>query len=165
MSRLESAIRRLVAQRDCLNLAAQLIRDLPGPVLELGLGNGRTYDHLRALLTAREIFVFDRQVAAHPGSIPDPAHLVQGDFRVTLPGALARTGAPAALAHCDFGSGDQVATAALAAWLGPALDPLLAPGAVVASDQPLEVPSWRQLRLPDGVPAGRYHMYRVGVAR
>ena len=63
MSRLDSFIRRVSAQRDCLNAAADLIRDVPGPVLEFGLGNGRTYDHLRSLLPERTIFVFERQVA------------------------------------------------------------------------------------------------------
>ncbi|MCH8923260.1 MAG: hypothetical protein IIA67_08960, partial [Planctomycetes bacterium] len=71
MSRLDINIRRLEAQRACLNLAAEMIRDLPGPVFELGLGNGRTYDHLRAALPEREIFVFEREVAAHPDCIPD----------------------------------------------------------------------------------------------
>ena len=70
MSRLDSFIRRVTAQRDCLNAAAVLVRDLPGPVLEFGLGNGRTYDHLRSLLPDRQIFVFERQVAAHPDCIP-----------------------------------------------------------------------------------------------
>ena len=35
MSRLESAIRRLEAQRDCLNQAVRLIGDLPGPLRPL----------------------------------------------------------------------------------------------------------------------------------
>jgi hypothetical protein len=42
MSRLESAIRRLEAQRDCINWAAERIAGMPGHILELGLGNGRT---------------------------------------------------------------------------------------------------------------------------
>ncbi|MDP6343121.1 MAG: class I SAM-dependent methyltransferase [Alphaproteobacteria bacterium] len=160
MSRLDSAIRRLKAQRACLDLAAQAIAELPGPVLELGLGNGRTYDHLRELLPDREIFVFERQLAAHPDSRPDPSHLFLGDVRDTLPGALARIGGPAALAHCDIGSGDRRATAALAAFVGPALAPLLAAGAVIAADQPLEIPGCEALALPDGVPEGRYFLYR-----
>ncbi len=69
MSRLDSFIRRMIAQRDCLAAAARLIGDIPGPVLELGLGNGRTYDHLREILPGREIFVFDRRVAAHPDGV------------------------------------------------------------------------------------------------
>lgn len=160
MSRLDSFIRRLEAQRACLDHAAKLIAALPGPALEIGLGNGRTYDHLRALLPGRPIFAFDRQVAAHPDCVPDGAHMVVGDFRQTLPPAAVRIGAPAALAHCDIGSGDAEATAALAAWLGPVLLPLLREGAVVASDQPLDAAGLAPLPLPQGVAAGRYHLYR-----
>ncbi len=65
MSRLDSVIRRLQAQRACLNKAAGLVGGLPGAVLELGLGNGRTFDHLREILPGREIFVLEREVAAH----------------------------------------------------------------------------------------------------
>ena len=71
MSRLDSAIRRLQAQRDLLNQAAQDIGSMEGVVLELGLGNGRTYDHMRAILPDREIYVFEREVRAHPDCIPD----------------------------------------------------------------------------------------------
>ena len=85
MSRLDSFIRRLEAQRACLNRAAELIRGVDGPILELGLGNGRTYDHLRALFPGRAIYVFDRAVLAHPDCIP-PADMIRlGDFRETLP--------------------------------------------------------------------------------
>ncbi len=82
-----------MAQRACLDHAARLIAALPGPVLELGLGNGRTYDHLRTLLPEREIFVFERALAADLPALPDAAHLVLGDFRDTLPAARARLGA------------------------------------------------------------------------
>ena len=54
MSRLDSAIRRLQAQRLCLNAAVAYVEELPGPVLELGLGNGRTYDGLGDPPAARE---------------------------------------------------------------------------------------------------------------
>ena len=46
-------IRRLEAQRACLASAAEIVENLPGPFLELGLGNGRTYDHLRELAPDR----------------------------------------------------------------------------------------------------------------
>ena len=158
MSRLDSFIRRLTAQRDLLNAAARMIADRPGHALELGLGNGRTYDHLKSILPGRDIYVFDRKVAAHPDSVPDAHHLFLGDFAETLPWAARRLGATAALAHCDIGSGDRAATAALAEWLGPALAPLLAPGAVVLSDQPLALPRAVALPQPDSVPPGRYHL-------
>ena len=161
MSRLDSAIRRLQAQRTCLDAAAEAVADLPGPVLEFGLGNGRTFDHLRELLPDREIFVFDRRVAAHPDCIPDAEHMILGDVRETIPIAAERLPGPAALAHCDIGSGDADANRALAATLGPALDVLLGAGAVIVADQEMDVPRWRPLALPHGVKPGRYFMYRV----
>ena len=164
MSRLDSAIRRLQAQRACLDRAVAMIADRPGPALELGLGNGRTYDHLREHLGGREIYVFERQVMAHPDSQPDAAHLILGDVLETLPGALERIGAPAVLAHLDIGTGAQAENAALAARLAPMLVTLLADGAVVASDQALAAPGLAPLPLPDGVAPGRYFMYRYDAA-
>ena len=162
MSRLDSFIRRASAQRDCLKDAARRIADLDGPVIELGLGNGRTYDHLRRLLPSREIFVFERRVAAHPDCVPDAGHLFLGDFRATIPGAMTRIGAPVAMLHGDVGSGDAAKTVALAAWLGPAIRPLLAPGAVVVCDQELRDAGLAPLEPPPGVGAARYFMYRAG---
>ena len=63
MSRLDSFIRRVTAQRTVLDHVCGLVEALEGPVLELGLGNGRTYDHLRALFPGRDIYVFERTVA------------------------------------------------------------------------------------------------------
>lgn len=160
-SRLDSFIRRLEAQRACLDWAAAAIAGIPGAVVELGLGNGRTFDHLRARLADREIFAFDRQVAAHPACIPDEAHLILGDFRDTLGPFAARHAAQMALVHADTGSGDTAATAALARWLGPVLAPMLARGAIVLSDQALEIADADPQPLPDGVPPGRYFIYRA----
>ncbi|MGH6900449.1 MAG: class I SAM-dependent methyltransferase [Geminicoccaceae bacterium] len=160
MSRLDSFIRRLEAQRACLELAAGQIRGLPGPVLELGLGNGRTYDHLRALLPEREIFVFEREVNAHPDCIPDAAHLILGDVRATLPQAHRRLPGPAALAHIDVGTGDVARNAALAAWLAGVLPPLLAERAWVVSDQPLHGPALAPQAPPSGIAPDRYFLYR-----
>ena len=165
MSRLDSVIRRLSAQRDLLNHAAALIAGRAGHVLEISLGNGRTFDHLRALMPEREIFVFDRRNAAHPDSTPDAVHMFLGDFAETLPAAARRLGPRAALAHCDIGSGDRATTAALAQWLCPALAPLLAPGAVVLADQPLTLPDAVPLPQPASVPAGRYFCFRLGGPR
>lgn len=162
MSRLDSAIRRLIAQRACLDHAAELITNLPGPVLELGLGNGRTYDHLRKRLPEREIFVFDRRIAAHPDCIPDETHMILGDLRETIPSALERIGARAAFVHADIGTANAKRNAALAAWLGEALVPLVAPRGVVAADQALTTGGWTTLPLPDDIAEGRYFLYRAG---
>jgi hypothetical protein len=162
VSRLDSFIRRVAAQRDCLNAMPALIRDVPGPVLELGLGNGRTYDHLREILPDREIFVFDRRVAAHPDCIPDDAHMILGDITVTLPAAMERICEPAALAHCDIGTGVAADNRRLIAAVAPALDRLMRRGGIVVSDQRYDMPNWTPLLLPDGVAPGRYYVNRVG---
>jgi S-adenosylmethionine-dependent methyltransferase len=161
-SRLDSFIRRLEAQRACLDWAAAAIADVPGAVVELGLGNGRTYDHLRTRLGGRAIFAFDRHIAAHPACIPDAAHMIVGDFRATLAPFAARHAGAVALVHADTGSGDEAATAAQARWLGPVLAPMLAQGAIVLSDQPLEIVRAVQQALPRGVQPGRYFIYRAG---
>lgn len=161
MSRLDSFIRRLEAQRACLDHAAGLVKDLPGPVLELGLGNGRTFDHLRDRLPDRALYAFDRQNNAHPECQPAPGHLFLGEFSATIGEAAEKLGPTVALAHCDTGSGDVKATAAQAAWLGPAIRPLLRSGAVVISDQPLAAEGFTALALPGGVREGRYFLYRA----
>ena len=164
MSRLDAFIKRVTAQRDCLNEIARRIADRPGPILEIGLGNGRTYDHLRSLFPDRQIFVFDREIAAHPSCIPPASLTVLGDFRDTLGTALARIGRRAVLAHGDFGSGDPARTAALAAFLGPALDPLMEVGGFVVSDQPMTVARWRPIAPPAPVEPDRYFIWQVGDA-
>ena len=117
-SRLDLAIQRLKAQRSCLNHAVALISGIDGPVLELGLGNGRSYDHLRDLLKEegkkREIFVFERHVAPHPDCVPKTDQLFHGDFTQSLSQAQRKLGAVAALAHADLGSANADATEATA---------------------------------------------------
>jgi hypothetical protein len=162
MSRLDSFIRRVSAQRDCLNLAKNLIAGVPGPVLELGLGNGRTYDHLRTLFPDRDIYVFDRRVAAHPDCIPPNDRMILGDITETLAAAADHIGAPAALAHCDIGTGKKDSNERLIATIAPMFAGLMAPGGIVMSDQEYSVDSWVALPLPDGVRPGRYFINRVG---
>jgi hypothetical protein len=160
MSRLDSFIRRLEAQRACLDRAAELIGDLDGFVLELGLGNGRTYDHLRSLLPDRAIYVCERQVAAHPLCVPPREMLILGDMRETLGAARDRLGGRVALAHLDAATGDAAASAAVAAQLTPSLVPLLCAGAVLVAGLSIDCPDLETLPLPDGVAPGRYHLYR-----
>lgn len=163
MSRLDSFIRRLEAQRSCLGTARDRSLEVPGVVLELGLGNGRTFDHLREICAGgshrREIYVFDRQVAAHPDCVPAPDRLFLGDFTDTLPRALQQLGrGSAAFIHVDLGSGDAAASQALAAQIAPQIAALMAEGAVLVSDQPMPDPALQPLDLPAGVKPGRYFM-------
>lgn len=159
MSRLDSFIRRLEAQRACLDYALQIIENTKGSVLELGLGNGRSYDHLRERLagSGRTIYALDRQLAAHPDCVP--AELILGDFRDTLPRLAVRGGRTIAFVHADTGSGGEAASRAQALALPALLDPLLVDGAIVVSDQDM-APGWEALPLPDGVAPGRYFIWR-----
>ncbi len=160
MSRLDSFIRRLHAQRACIDAAAETIAALDGPVFELGLGNGRTYDHLRERLAGREIFVFERQLAAHPACVPDQAHLFLGDIHETLPAAVARFAGTVALIHSDIGTGDAEANAAIARFLSGYVNALLRPGGLVVSDQPMALADAAAQTLPEGIEPGRYFIYR-----
>jgi hypothetical protein len=163
VSRLDSFIRRMQAQRACLDWAAAAIADVPGLVLELGLGNGRTYDHLRERLPDRDIRVFDRRISAHPGSVPPREQLILGEATETLPAFAAGHGRAAALIHSDLGNGEEAANQALATELGPILAPLLAPGGIVVANIALSVPGWTTLPEPGDVKSGRYFLYRGDV--
>jgi len=162
MTRLDSFIARMQAQRDCLNFLKPAIDAIPGPILEVGLGNGRTYDHLRTLFPGRDIYVFERKVAAHPDCIPPADRLFLGEARESLPRAAGQLGPTAALIHTDLGTGDRAANKAMGDWLGPALDTLAASGGYVLANQPLDVARWRRLPEPPSVPKDRYFLYRVG---
>ena len=161
MSRLDSFIARMQAQRDCLNFLTPAIDALPGPIFEVGLGNGRTYDHLRELFPGRDIYVFERKVAAHPDCIPPDDRVFLGDAHEAIPRAARELGATAALIHADLGTGDHAANVAMGKWLGPALDALARPGAYVLANQPLDIARWHRQPNPPGVPEGRYFLYRV----
>jgi len=161
MSRLDSFIARMQAQRDCLNFLKPAIDALGGPILEVGLGNGRTYDHLRDLFPGRDIYVFERKVAAHPDCIPPDDRLFLGDADKSIPVAAKKLGATAALIHTDLGTGDHAANTAMGKWLGPALDSLAGRGGYILANQPLIVARWQRQPEPPGVPKDRYFLYRV----
>lgn len=161
MSKLDSFIRRMQAQRDCLNFAAGQIARLPGPVFELGLGNGRTYDHLRELLPEREIYVFDRRQKSLKGCTPPDDHFFMGNISETLPVAFERFGRTVALVHNDLGTSDPETNAHLGDMLASLLAPLVRPGGIVASNYPLTLPAWTRMANPPGVKSERYFLYQA----
>src|SRR5262245_9932443 len=158
MSRLDSFIRRMQAQRACLNYAIRIIGALPGNVLEFGLGNGRTYDHLRESLRARDIYVFDRALAAHRSCIPPSDRLFLGDVLQTLPPAAALLGSNTILANIDIGTGDDGVTRELVRLIAPFLLQMLRPGAIVVSGVPVNHEALCPINLPRGVEPDRYFL-------
>jgi hypothetical protein len=160
MSRLDFMIRRLTAQRMLLEQAARLIMEVPGCVFELGLGSGRTFDHLRQLLPGREIFAFDRAISAHPKCIPDGDHLILGEIRETLEFCAPRIPGKPALIHIDLGSGDPTQDLITRAWLSPRLLDWAAPGTIILADRPLDLP-YQVLPRPADCPESGHRLLRA----
>ena len=163
LTRLEKLLFRLEAQHVCLEWAFREIAGRPGIVFEMGLGHGRTYDHLRSNLPDREIYVFDREVDSYEDCTPPGDHMMLGEITETLTAAASRFGAQVVLAHADMGSHDSAHNIEMSAKLSRHLPPVLAPGAIVLSDLPLELAGTRALPLPSGAREGRYFLYRNGL--
>lgn len=161
-SRLDLFIDRMVSQRACLDHAIALTAELPGPVYELGLGNGRTYHHLRQNVRGRDIYVFERAVASHPDSTPPEAALVLGDIRETLPATLERFGATASLIHADLGGHNREKNDRFARMISPLIEPHLAQGGLMVSSDRMYFEGLEELPLPPGAVEGRCFIYRRG---
>ena len=159
MSRLNSVIRRLSAQVDGLEWSLDHIKDIPGDVLEIGLGNGRTYDHLRELIKdQRRIWVIDRGLNCHHSCIPPEGDFLQGEADDMLE-RLAAQGTRLALAHYDLGHGDNAHDQAESARISPLVAQIMQPGGIIVSGQPfVGIP---ELRGPQSVAVGRYFFYRM----
>jgi hypothetical protein len=158
MSRLDSFIARMQAQRDVLNhLADSGWIPADGLILELGLGNGRTYDHLREKFTTQRIVVFDRSAHTHPASMPLEDDIVLGEISETIK-QFAGTGA--ALAHVDIGTIYADVDDTTLTWLPHSIVAVLAQGGLAASGLPLQHHMLQPLPLPPGVNDGHCYLYR-----
>lgn len=159
-SRLDLFIDRMVSQRACLDFAITDTAALPGPVFELGLGNGRTYHHMIHRIRNRPVFVFERAVASHPDSTPPDNRLILGDVRETLPASLNRFGATASLIHADLGGHDRKKNDAFARLVSPLIEPLLAEGGLMVSSDRMYFEALTEVPLPDNAVEGRCFIYR-----
>jgi hypothetical protein len=165
-SALDRFAARLLAQRAYLADAARRVADIPGPVFEIGLGKGRTYDHLRRLLPGREIYCFDREHHAPADESPPPDRLVLGEIQETLPALARRLAEKPALAHCDIGTRKPARDMAFAHYLASTLPALMARGGIVLGDRPMESPKLEALpapryERPEGIAAWPYYLYVV----
>ncbi|WP_424832731.1 class I SAM-dependent methyltransferase [Ruegeria sp.] len=158
MSRLDSMLRRLTAQRDGLNWAADQIECMDGDILDMGLGNGRTYDHLREILPSRRIWVMDRVLQCHPDSTPPPEDFLQGEAEPMLQ-KLEAAGHRIALAHYDFGRGIKTEDVAESQRLSPLIAQVMQPGGLLISGQPLV--GFEQIAGPETIAPDRYLFYRA----
>lgn len=160
MSRLDLFIDRMVSQRACLDFAIAQTAAMAGPVFELGLGNGRTYHHMREKVEGRDIYVFERAVASHPDSTPDEAFTILGDVMETLPQTLERFGPTASLVHADLGGHNRAKNDAFARRVSPLIEPLLAKGGLMVSSDRMYFETLKELPLPAGAVEGRCFIYQ-----
>ncbi len=160
LTRLEKTLYRLQAQHACFAWAFEQIAGRPGIVFELGLGLGRTYNHMRRHLPDRRILAFDRKVASYPDCTPDEKDIVLGEIADTLPEAARQYRGQVILAHTDIGSFDREQNRRLSEMMSANLLPALAPGALVMSDLPLSIPQTEPLPLPQGARPDSYYLYR-----
>ncbi|SCW32083.1 S-adenosyl-L-methionine methyltransferase [Rhizobium mongolense subsp. loessense] len=157
-TRLDDFISRISAQRDILDHIAARQASLPdGPILEIGLGNGRTYSHLRVRFPDRHIIAFDRENGAHGSCRPDDGDVVIGDIRETC---LSYTGTKAAVVHADIGTGYAEQDAIIREWLPSRVVAVLTLGGFGASGLELKHPDLEEMPLPPSVEKGRYFLYR-----
>jgi len=157
MSRLDSFINRMSAQRDILNHVRDNLSLPDGAVMEVGLGNGRTYSHLRENFADRRVIAFDRKFAAHKTLAPEPGDFIEGEIRET---GQAFVGTKAALVHADIGTGYEDKDAITLQWLPDMVVGMLEKQGVAVSGLPLSHPQLEELpRLPS-VEEGRYFYYR-----
>jgi hypothetical protein len=164
MSRLDSFIARLQAQRALLDRACAELnaagQRFPGPALEFGLGNGRTFHHLREKLKDRRIVVFERLVEANRQSVPPPEDLVLGEIEQTAPAFARKFGAIAALLHADLGNGEADNELKLQSWLPRAAHAPVRPGGLIITSTRLAHVQLEEQPLPADVPLGLYYVYR-----
>ncbi|MDU9002306.1 class I SAM-dependent methyltransferase [Sedimentitalea todarodis] len=159
-SRLDLFIDRMVSQRACLDFAIAETAVMQGPVFELGLGNGRTYHHMRNRIRSRNIYVFERAVASHPDSTPPEEFTILGDVNATLPETLSRMGAVASLIHADLGGHNREKNDIFARKVSPLIEPLLAPGGMMVSSDRMYFADLAEVPLPEGAVPERCFVYQ-----
>lgn len=157
MSRLDSFIRRMEAQRDILNLVSARLGDVPGTILEFGLGSGRTFDHLRERFPGRHLIAFENDPRDHVVDRLAPLELVLGDLRDTTRDLADGS---AALIHIDLAGGSEHLDHEARTWLTPLAVRLLGVGGYLASDLALSDPRLASQPLPSTIAPGRYHLSR-----
>ena len=160
MSRLEDLTHRFLTQQAALNRAVELIEPMEGIVVELGLGKGRSFDHLRERLPGREIYVFDYELSCEPECAPPREFLVFGEITRTLPAFCRQFAGQAVLVHADIGTRQRAQDMALFKVVADSLDNLLKQGAVVVSDRPMDKAPWNRLPELREMEHFPYYMYR-----
>ncbi len=162
MSRLDTMIRRMTAQRAGLAWAKKTLGSaatgVPGDIVEVGLGAGRTYDYMREHFPDRKIWVIERVLEAHPAYHPPKELLLLGEADDHLADLA---GAGFALVSYDLGVGDPVGDPALAAHFTDPMIRTMGKGGLIVSTQPLpEREELEAISQEEAGTIGRVFVYR-----
>lgn len=160
ITRLEKTYYRLQAQILCFDWAFDQIESTPGVIMEIGLGLGRTYQHIKSHLPDREMIVFERDVHSYEDCTPPENEIILGDFTATLVENTDRYKGKVALINSDVGSFDKQSNREKAALLSRLLPPYLGNNAIVLSDLELTLQGCTVLTLPGNARKDSYHLYR-----
>ena len=160
MSRLEDLTYRFLTQWAVLDRAVEIIAELDGIIVELGLGKGRTFDHLRERMPDREIFVFDHELSCEREFAPSSEFWVFGDIKSTLPKFCEPRRGKVALVHSDIGSRDRKRDMPLVEFVAGHLSLIMKDGGVIASDRPMPGNGWSILPELQEMKRFPYYMYR-----
>lgn len=160
LTELEWAALRIAAQIRLIDYVSEQLPANP-TVLELGLGNGRTYDHLRNRLPAAEIYVFDREMKAKLTSQPPIDRFIKGELAETLPAFATRSPRSADLVHADLGNGNPDDDARLAQFLAREVRALTSETAWVLTSTQLDVDWLSQVNVAGVDPLSRYQLYAM----
>ena len=158
MSRLESMMRRLAAQKTGLEWCVEQIKSITGDFVEIGLGNGRSYDHLREIAPDKKIWVLDRILQCHPSCVPPKDSFLQGEANEVMT-QMKSDNIGISLAHYDFGIGVKDKDEAEAAALSPLIKDIMVKDGLLMSCQPLV--GFTQIEGPAEIPTGRYYFYKA----
>jgi hypothetical protein len=137
------------------------IKDYSGDIVELGLGSGRTYDHLRAKAPDRQIHAFDFEIAVHKVIEVDTDHVYLGSIMETFPKFCETQDRKFPLVHLDIGTKNLDRDQALYHKLNPFVLKLINKNSIVVSDRPLELTeNWHQNKdLTQGA-QWKYYIYK-----
>jgi hypothetical protein len=153
-SRLDGFIDRMKAQRDCLDAAGAALSLMPGDAVELGVGAGRTLDHILGRCPGASVHLFDWKI----GRVTAPVVPHVGDIRETLPAHAAANRGRAKLVHSDVVGGPE-ADPRLMLDLADQIVRLLASGGFLVSNTETLHGELRPLALPKGIRKRKYFMY------
>jgi hypothetical protein len=158
MSRLDDLICRFSAQKATLDMATEAVRSKQGLVVELGLGSGRTFDHLRKRLPNKRIFTFDYAVNTHPGCEPLQDQLILGPIEETLAGFTKQHQGEVVLIHVDLGTKDLIRDQQLMTRLSPYIDKLVMSAGYIVSDRELKISRFEPIE-PNLLMGWPYYLY------